>query len=305
MHTEHILLRIRGTPAECSRWQDALRAAMPHVVWHAEDPVDPAITQQIQVAVVANPAPGSLQGFSNLKLVQSLWAGVDGLLADTSIPEHLVIARMVDPAMSAAMAQTALWATLSLHRCFFQYAQQQQHTVWKALPQKKASDIHVAILGAGAMGSAAAASISAQGYPVSTWRTTDAQHLHALLGKSQVVINLLPLTTQTRNLLNHEFFAAMPKGAGIVNLARGGHLVEKDLINALASGQVGHAVLDVFHAEPLAADHVFWRHPNITVLPHVAAITDPVSASQIVARQLKAWAAGQAIDYRVDRTRGY
>jgi glyoxylate/hydroxypyruvate reductase len=318
----HVLLRIKDTEAERQRWLAALSRAMPEIIWHSEPQTPALVADQIQMAVVANPLPGSLRGFKNLQFVQSLWAGVDRLLGDDTVPEELVIARMVDPALATAMAETALWATLSLHRGFFRYARQQMAGQWHELLQCAAGAVHVTVLGLGEMGLAAARRLAAQGYRVSGWRhsakplATDSGHaelrvvsgadaLKPLLQETDIVINLLPLTDQTRGLLNQDFFAGLKRGAGVVNLGRGGHLVEEDLLAALSSGQVGHAVLDVFQVEPLPAGHAFWQHPGVTVLPHVAAITDPASASQVVARQLRAWQTGQPIEYRVDRGRGY
>jgi glyoxylate/hydroxypyruvate reductase A len=125
------------------------------------------------------------------------------------------------------------------------------------------------------------------------------------LNGSSIVVNLLPLTPATRGLLDARFFAALPRGAALVNLARGAHIVESDLRAALGSGRLGHAVLDVFESEPLDAKHPFWRHPKVTVLPHVAALTDPRSAAALVADNVRALAEGQPIAHLIDRARGY
>jgi glyoxylate/hydroxypyruvate reductase A len=126
-----------------------------------------------------------------------------------------------------------------------------------------------------------------------------------LLGEADVVINLLPLTPATRGLLDAAFFAALPRGASVVNLARGGHVVDADLIAALDRGQLRHAVLDVFATEPLPPDHAYWTHPRVTVLPHVAAATDARSAAAVVAANLRALSEGRPLAHRVDRGRGY
>ena len=127
----------------------------------------------------------------------------------------------------------------------------------------------------------------------------------ALLTGSDILVNLLPLTAQTRGILGRETFARMKPGAAIINVGRGGHLVEADLLEALAGGEISHAVLDVFEIEPLSADHPFWRHPAVTVLPHVAAITDPVSASQRIAANIARFRAGEPIEGLVSADRGY
>lgn len=298
---------------ERDAWLAELQDALPDVRWHLT--ATPANAELIAAAVVANPPPGSLQGLPNLRLIQSLWAGVDRLLSDPSLPD-VPVARMVDPAMSAAMAETALWATLSLHRHFYDYARQQRACDWQQLPQRRADEIQVTLLGTGQMGRVCAMRLLAQGYRVTGWNLRGGtleglpleygmDALRPLLARSDIVINLLPLTPQTRDLLDRRFFEALRPGAGLVNLARGGHLVETDLLQALARGQVGHAVLDVFRSEPLPAAHPFWSHPRVTVLPHVAAATDMRSAARIAVHNLRALRDGQPLSDLVERSRGY
>ncbi len=284
-------------------WQRELAAAMPEAVWLNRADAGANADADADAAVVANPPPGALAGLPRLRFVQSLWAGVDRLLLDASVPQHLPIARMVDPAMAAAMAETALWATLALHRGFFTYALQQRQALWRQQPQRRADEVAVLVLGRGAMGGAVAGRLAQQGYPVTAWRRGEA--LAPLLERSRIVINLLPLTPQTRGLLNAGFFAALPAGAAIVNLGRGAHVVDADLLAALDSGHLGHAVLDVFQTEPLPAAHPFWQHPRLTLLPHAAALTDPRSAAPVVAANLRALRDGLPLAHLVDRARGY
>lgn len=298
-----VLLAGRFEPAEREAWWQALQAAAPGCRWQREDePFDPAA---IDAAVVANPEPGLLARLPRLRLIQSLWAGVDKLLADATLPAAVPLARMVDPAMSAAMAETALWAVLALHRRFFDYQAQQGARAWHQLRQRRADEVTVCVLGAGAMGAAVAARLAGQGYRVSTWRARDGVPLAAALREAEIVINLLPLTPSTRGLLDARAFATMPRGASLVNLARGAHVADADLLAALDGGQLQRAVLDVFASEPLPAEHPFWRHPKVTVLPHVAALTDERSAAAVVAANLRALALGGPLAHLVDRLRGY
>ena len=334
---------------ERADWAAALHQALPgHTLHLARSPtVDPLI----DAAIVANPAPGSLAGLPGLRLIQSLWAGVDRLLADATLPPGVAIARMVDPAMTAAMAETALWATLALHRGFFNYAHQQQAALWRPLPQCRADEWPVLVLGFGQMGRAVALRLAQQGYPVTAWRrgaaagpaaadglpaataarsTADvmaalpvalpAERPAALTGvtvvsggaapahalaQARTVINMLPLTPDTRGLIDAGWLAGLRRGAGLVNLARGAHVVDADLLAALDSGQLGHAVLDVFATEPLQAGHRYWQHRQVTVLPHAAALTDLRSAAALVARNIDALAAGRPLHHRVVREAGY
>jgi len=314
----NILLSGEFEAAELHVWQQSLRAALPEAHWLDREQAL-AVADTVQVAVVANPPPGGLRGLPKLRLIQSLWAGVDRLLLDATLPPGVPIARMVDPAMNASMAETALWATLALHRGFFKYAQSQRQGLWQPRPQRRADSVRVLVLGLGQMGLTAARRIAQQGYHVSGWslhpRSPSAEldgiAVHAgealptLLAASDIVINLLPLTPATRGLLDARFFAALPAGASVVNLARGAHLVDADLLATLDSGHLAHAVLDVFHTEPLPAGHAYWSHPQVSLLPHVAAQTDPASASQVVAANVQALLAGQPLAHRVDSARGY
>jgi glyoxylate/hydroxypyruvate reductase A len=304
--------------AERDTWAAALRQALPgHRLLLARGEV---ADDAVHAAIVANPPPGSLQGLPRLQLIQSLWAGVDRLLGDATLPAGVPVARMVDPAMNAAMAETALWAVLALHRGFFRYARQQAQGEWQPHAQRRADEVPVLLLGLGQMGGAVAQRLHQQGYPVTAWRrsagpgaqaptgvkvVSGQDGMRGALAGAQVLVNLLPLTPDTRGLLNADLLGRLPRGAALVNLARGAHVVDADLLAALASGQIGHAVLDVFHAEPLAADHPFWTHPQVTVLPHVAAQTDERSAAAVVAANINALARGAQLQHLVSRHTGY
>jgi glyoxylate/hydroxypyruvate reductase A len=313
-----IVFDARMEPAERADWWHALRAALPADDWVDAGATDVAraATADADIAVVANPTPGALAHCTGLRLVQSLWAGVDRLLADATLPAGVPLARMVDPAMSRAMAEAAAWAVLSIHRRAFDYAAQQREGRWEPLPQRRADEIAVLVLGLGEMGRTAARQLAALGYAVSGWSarpqdvagiatTAGLDALPAALARAEIVVNLLPLTDATRGLLDRARFAQMRYGASLVNLARGGHVVEADLLAALDAGHIQRAVLDVFQAEPLPATHPFWSHPRVTVWPHVAALTDLRSAVAVVAANVEAVRRGEAVAHLVDRARGY
>ena len=298
-----ILLTGQFDAGERDEWLALLHAELPAETL-VTDRTEAADAADADIAIVANPPFGALQGLPRLRLIQSLWAGVDRLLADASIPAELPIARMVDPAMNEAMAETALWAVLSLQRDFFDYARQQSHSQWLPHPQRRADEVPVLVLGRGQMGTAVTRRLAANGFPVTSWGSRDGV-LPPLLGGAAVVINLLPLTPATRGLFNAATLAAMRPGASLVNLARGAHVVEADLLDALDAGHLRHAVLDVFDEEPLPGTHRFWLHPRVTVLPHVAAATDARSAAAIAAANVRRFRAGQPVDHLVVRSRGY
>lgn len=310
-----ILLATNFDAAEVAAWWPELQRALPGERL-LRDRSELAASESIDIALVANPPPAALAGLPGLRLIQSLWAGVDRLLADASVPVDVPLARMVDPAMNEAMAETALWAVLSVQREFFAYARQQREPAWRQLPQRRADEITVAVLGLGQMGRTCAQRLAANGYRVLGWSRSETKvagmttfageaALVPVLDAADVVVNLLPLTDATRGLFNAQTFARMRRGAALVNLARGAHVVEADLLSALDGQQLAHAVLDVFTVEPLPATHPFWSHPRITVLPHVAALTDPRSAARIVARNVAALRAGRLLENLVDRSRGY
>ena len=309
-----ILIAADFTADEWAEWLPALSRALPNETLLRER--GSAAPESIDIAIVANPPAGALAGLPNLQLVQSLWAGVERLLADPTLPTDVPLARMVDPAMNEAMAETALWAVLSLQRDFFDYAQHQREARWSPQGQQAAGDVAVTVLGLGQMGRTVALRLARNGYRVTGWSTRPASipGVHTLAGDAalpvaladaQVLVNLVPLTPATRGLIDARLLALLPRGASVVNLARGAHVVEADLLTALASGHIRHAVLDVFAAEPLPAAHPFWAHAQVTVLPHVAAQTDARSAATLVAANILALRAGRPLQHLVDRSRAY
>ncbi|HVW68452.1 MAG TPA: glyoxylate/hydroxypyruvate reductase A [Steroidobacteraceae bacterium] len=270
----------------------------------------------VDIALVANPEPGALMGYPRLRFIQSLWAGVERLLRDPALPRNIPLARLIDPAMAATMVEGTVAAVLYLHRQFPSYLQQQRNAQWRQLPQPPAAQRKVAVLGFGAMGAPVARALTSLGFPVTAWGLharsgTSCDYawgpdaLATILADTRILINLLPLTAATSGILNAQLFARLPRGAALINLGRGGHLREAELLEALAAGQLGHAVLDVFDEEPLPVGHPFWSHPRITVLPHVAASTDPATAAPIVMRNVAAFRAGAALTGLVDPSRGY
>lgn len=296
------------------RWLPQLRAALPHdrfVAW--PEIGDPA---QVDIALVAKPPPGALAGLPRLKLVQSLWMGVDGLLADPTLPQAIPIARLIDPGMVAAMSETVLACVLDWHRFRYRYRAQQARCEWRPLPQYMAADRTVGLLGLGELGLDAAAKLRALGFNVCGWsrrpkRLEGITCFHGengladMLGRSGALVCLLPLTASTRGILSAGTLARLPEGACVVNLARGGHVVEADLLAALDSGRLAHAYLDVFAAEPLPADHPFWVHPAVTVTPHVAALTEPRTSLAKVVRNIERVRRGEPPEALVDVQAGY
>lgn len=304
----------RSTPAATMRWRPLLGALMPeHEIRYWPEIGDPAA---IEYALVWQPEPGLLAGLPNLKLIFGLGAGIDHLLRDTALPRGVPIVRLVDPYMTDAMSEYVALSVLRLHRQDLDYLAQQRAGRWHERDQKNAAERPVGILGFGTLGRDAGRKLQALGFPVAGWSRSPQQvagfatfagpaGLDALLAQSEILVCLLPLTPATAGILNARNFALLPRGAGLVNAGRGGHLVEADLIAALDAGQLGGATLDVFAEEPLPADHPFWRHPRIIVTPHIAAETHPPTAAPIIRDAIRRHEAGRPVANLVDLARGY
>ncbi|WP_375464985.1 2-hydroxyacid dehydrogenase [uncultured Methylobacterium sp.] len=308
-----LLLVTRLPPDEEAGWRRALARAMPgETIATAADHPD---RTTVEIAVVANPPAGSLRDLPALHWVHSLWAGVERLLQDATMPP-VPLVRLVDPMLARAMAETVAASVLHLHRGLHVYAAQQRRRAWIPHPFQPATGRPITILGLGEMGRAAAELLVSLGFPVRGWSRSGApvpgvsifsgeEGLTDALDGAQVLVNLLPLTPETRGILRASTFARLAPGAYLINFGRGAHLVEVDLLEALAAGQVGHAVLDVFEQEPLPADHPAWSHPGVTVLPHVAAPTSRASAAAVVAAAVAAFRRTGLCPAGIDRQRGY
>jgi glyoxylate/hydroxypyruvate reductase len=307
-------LLFRSTVDSAARWRTQLTKLAQELdirVWpEIGDPAD------IDYALVWRPDPGFLASLPNLKLILSLGAGVDHLLGDPQLPSSVPIVRLVDPHMTDAMSEYVVLQVLRLHRHDLDYRAQQEAKVWRELDQKNAIERRVGILGFGELGQDAARKLKALGFDVAAWSRSEktvagiksyagAAGLTPLLARSEILVCLLPLTAETAGILDARNLGSLPRGAAIVNAARGAHLVEDDLIAALASGQISAAVLDVFHDEPLPADHAFWHHPRVVVTPHVAAFTNPATAAPIILDNIRRFETGLPLLNQVDPARGY
>jgi glyoxylate/hydroxypyruvate reductase A len=304
----------KSTPAAQARWRPYLAAAWPQRdIRYWPEIGDKAA---IDYALVWHPEPGLLASLPNLQLIVSLGAGIDHILRDPQLPPGVPILRLVDPHMTEAMCEYIALQVLRLHRQDVDYRAQQAAGEWREHSQKNAAERTVGILGFGTLGEAAGRTLQALGFDVAGWSRSakevpgfttfaGAAGLDRMLARSEILICLLPMTPETEGILNTELFARLPRGAAIVNAGRGRHLVEADLLAALASGQLSAAVLDVFRDEPLPPAHPFWRHQRIIVTPHVAAETHPPTATAIIAAAIEDLEAGRPIPNLVDRERGY
>ncbi|MBS0336853.1 MAG: glyoxylate/hydroxypyruvate reductase A [Proteobacteria bacterium] len=307
----NILFLSKIEPAE--RWIPGLSQLLPHDRFFTPDSYDPA---EIDIALVARPQEGIVAGLPNLKLIQSLWMGVDGLLADATFPRARPLARLVDPGMVAAMTESVVAHVLDYHRHHYVYRAQKLEKKWHRLPQYMAADRTIGILGLGELGTAVAQRLLPFGFGVAGWKRRPAQvpgidcysgsaGMQEMLARSQAVVCLLPLTPETRGLLNAAAFALMPEGSCVINVARGAQLVVQDLIAALDAGHLAHAYLDVFDPEPLPADSPLWAHPGVSITPHTAALTEPRTAMARIVENIERVRAGQPALNLVDFGAGY
>jgi glyoxylate/hydroxypyruvate reductase A len=292
---------------EAGAWLPQLQRALP------QDRFFVSPTNEIDVALVATPPPGTFEPLKRLKLVQSLWMGVERLLADPAFPKGVPLARLVDPGMVAAMSESVLAHVLDWHRHHYYYRIEQEERRWSRLKQYLASDRTIGLLGLGELGSDAARKLGALGFNLVGWSrrpkrlpgVTCLTDLDAVLERSDVVVCLLPLTKHTHGLLNARTLRKIKLGGAVINVARGGHLVAEDLIAVLDSGHLAHAYLDVFEHEPLPHDHPLWTHPGITITPHTAALTEPRTAIPKVVENVERLRRGEPPLNLVDLDAGY
>jgi len=252
--------------------------------------------------------------YRKAKAVLSLWAGVEVFLGNTTLTQPL--ARMVDPAMTRGMTEYVIAHVMRHHVGMDRHIHGLKGR-WQQDVPKLAPERAVTILGMGELGQAAARALTALGFPVTGWGRTakeidglarnfsGPETLDDALTGAEIVVILLPRTPETENLINAARLARLAPGAALINAARGPIIVDTDLLNALDSGHLGHATLDVFRVEPLPKDHPFWHHPKVTVTPHVAAATRPTTAAQAVADNIARAEAGLPLLNTVDRSRGY
>lgn len=259
--------------------------------------------------------PTNLADFPNLKLLFSVGAGIDQI--DFSrLPAELPVLRMVEPGIVGGMVEYVTLAVLSLHREWLTYRAQQRAGIWKALRVRPAASRRIGVLGLGVLAHAVLVQLRSLGFPCAGWSSS--QHaiegvechagpdgLAALLARTDILICLLPLTPATRGILCSKLFGALPCGAALINCGRGGHLVQDDLLRALDEGQLSNAVLDVCEPEPLAPSHRLWDHPLVMLTPHIASMTQPETAVDVVLDNIRRHGRGEPLTGLVERSRGY
>lgn len=253
--------------------------------------------------------------FPALEIIFSSGAGVEQFL-QADIPAHIRIVRMIEPGIARMMQEYITLAVLSTFRQLPAYLEQSRNQVWQLLPQQRARNARVGVMGLGALGQAALAALAPFGFQLSGWSRSEKQiagvdcfhgqdGLNEFVGQADILVCLLPLTAQTEGLLDAEFFARLPKGASLVLAGRGAHTDQDALLAALDSGQLTSAFIDVTTPEPLSEGHPLWSHPKVILTPHIACVTDSYGAAEAVVENLQRLARNEILSGEIDRQRGY
>ncbi|QHM75727.1 Glyoxylate/hydroxypyruvate reductase A [Mixta theicola] len=300
------------------KWRQGLQQRLPQARLRLWQPGD---NQPADYALVRMAPPEMLRGRGELKAIFAIGAGVDDILGQLRrypdmIDPAVPLFRLEDTGMGLQMQEYAVHTVLGWFRRFDDYRRQQQQAHWQPLPNYRREEFTIGILGAGVLGLGVAESLKGWGFPLRCWSRSPKQldgiesfhgdeQLAAFLSGTQVLINLLPNTPQTVGIINRSLLNHLNDGAFVMNLARGAHVVEQDLLAALNDNKIKGAALDVFVNEPLPADHPFWHHPGVTITPHNAAVTLPDEAMNYIAGAIQQLEAGRQPEGRVDLTRGY
>lgn len=302
-----------GDEARGRAWSEAIARELPEVELRCWPGVGDA--REIRHVVAWTLSDEVLAALPNLEVLFSVGAGVDQLAIDR-LPPGLRVVRMIEPGITRTMADYVSMAVLALHRDlpFFLAEQRAGRWSWRDVPP--AAERSVGIMGLGELGQAALTVLAPHGFQLSGWSRSPraiagtrcfagAEALGDFLGQAEILVCLLPLTDETRGILCRDTFSLMPRGARLINVARGGHLVQEDLLEALDSGQLSAAVLDVTDPEPLPAGHPLYTHPAVILTPHVAGITRTDSAVHSLIDNLRRELAGLPLLGEVDRSHGY
>lgn len=292
-------------------WEEGFRALLPgaHVsTWKAGDP-------QADYAIVWSPPQAFLDEQPGLKAMFNIGAGVDAIMK-LRLPPQTQVVRLDDAGMSVQMAEYVCHAVIRHFREFDGYEADIAAGQWSFRKPRNRADCPVGVMGLGVLGERVARALSVFEFPVHGWSRSPKQiegitchsgteGFNGFLAASKVLVNLLPLTPETQDILNRETMGRLLSGGHVINVARGAHLVEDDLIALLDSGHLSGATLDVFRTEPLPADHPFWKHPQVTVTPHTSARTLRDESIAQIAGKIVALSRGEAIAGVVHRDRGY
>jgi len=303
----------KADPDRGRTWSSIFSARAPDIEFHIWP--ETGDLARVEYLIAWEPPPDLVASLPNLKVLFSSGAGVDHLDL-SAIPADVPIVRMVEPGIVDGMIEYATLSVLALHRNLVDYIGQQAAARWLPIKVVPAAARRVGVMGLGVLGQAVMNRLGPFGFSLSGWSRSPkhipgvachagAETLDAFLGQCDILICLLPLTDDTRNILNQRSLARLPRGAALINVGRGAHLEQQALLDALDSGQLSAAILDVCVPEPLPAAHPFWHHPRILMTPHIASMTQPETAALIVLDNIVRHRNGQALLGAIDRHRGY
>jgi len=304
-----------GDPAEADAWRDRVLALRPDLDFR----VDIAGTDPGSVDILVYEASGEvldLAPYAGVAAIQNLWAGVEAVLANPTLPDEPVLCRMVETGLTVGMTDYVAGHVLRLHLGTDRHRARQGRREWSDDNPPLSSDRTVGIVGLGELGRDAAEKLAFLRFDVSGWSRSakeiegvrclyGAEGLETLLAESEILVLLAPLTPETENLIDEAAIGRMRRGAHIVNVARGPLIDDDALLAALDSGQVASATLDVFRVEPLPQDHPYWGHPSVTITPHIASITRPETAAKVIVEQVERFERGEPFAHAVNRKSGY
>lgn len=303
----------KSDPARGAVWARFFAEHAPEVPFRTwPDVGDPA---QVRYLAAWKLPPDLAKTFPHLEVLFCVGAGIDQLdLAQ--VPESIPVVRMIEPGLTDGMVEFATLAVLAIHRDWLAYAVQQRERRWQALPVRTAASRRVGVMGMGVLGQAVIGKLRDFGFSCAGWNRTGrglegvecfagAESLPSFLGRTDILVCLLPLTDGTRGILDRRLFEAMPRGSALVSLGRGGQLVQDDLLRALDEGRISAAILDVADPEPLPPEHPLWNHPRVVLTPHIASETQPESSARVVVENVARHERGEPLMGLVDRRRGY
>lgn len=297
-----------------TQWRAAFEKQAPEVEFRTWPDWDPGC--HAEFALVWQPPRGELARQPTLEAIFSVGAGIDHLASDPDLPRGVPVIRMVDTTLNAGMSEFVVMSVLHHHREMTRYAQQQQQHRWQTHDPVPASLRSVGIMGAGVLGRDALSKLQPFGFELRSWGRSaqvipgvrhyhDESGLDGFLDDLDILVCLLPLTRSTQGILCKRTFSRLSDGAALISVGRGEHLVEKDLVNALDSGKIGAATLDVFNEEPLPETNLLWSHPGVVLTPHIASMTSPYTAVTGILDQINGYRQGIPFRHVVDLDRGY
>tara|TARA_R110002051_G_scaffold137916_4_gene210633 strand:- start:59204 stop:60133 length:930 start_codon:yes stop_codon:yes gene_type:complete len=272
--------------------------------------------EDITMAVIWKHPKGSLANYPNLKCIASAGAGVDYIFEDENRPKNIPITRIVDPYLASDMSEHVLAVILAHLKNLNAYKIKQEQNKWEPMDYLRIKDVTIGILGLGELGALTATDLTKYGFKVQGWSRSkkNIKGVHTFSGENEqsaflsttnILVCLLPLTPVTEGILNKKLLSQLPEKAYVINVARGGHMVDDDLIALLDSGHLSGACLDVYHTEPLPRSHVFWNHKKVHMTPHYASVSDTNSVIPQIVENYKRLDSGKKLKNLVDTDKGY